>query len=172
MKVRGRLAVALLGAVVAGLAGLVLRRSLARFEIAEESMELALSPGDYVLATSSAEPRRGAIVIFPHPASSMHGPLIKRIVGLGGERIEIANGQVNVEGRPLAEPWANGPTLGTDSWLVGRDEVFVLGDNRASTSMDSRSFGPVPAATLEWRVVFRYWPPARLGGVADITAGE
>jgi signal peptidase I len=102
----------------------------------------------------------------------MHDPLVKRIVGLGGETIEIANGQVHVDGRPLAEPWANGPTLRPGRWSIDRDEVFVLGDNRASGSVDSRSFGPVATQTLRWRVAFRYWPAARFGLVADLAASE
>jgi signal peptidase I len=102
----------------------------------------------------------------------MHGPLVKRIVGLGGETVEIANGQVHVNGRPLAEPWADGPTLSSGEWSIGRDEVFVLGDNRASGSVDSRSFGPVATQTLQWRVAFRYWPAARFGRVADLAAPE
>lgn len=172
MKVRGRLVGGLLGALAVGTAGAILRRSVARFEVAEESMAPALLPGDYVLARSPGEPRRGAIVLFPHPDSTMHSHLVKRIVGLGGETIEIANGQLHVDGRPLAEPWAHGPTLASGRWSIGRSEVFVVGDNRTVGSVDSRSFGPIPATSLQWRVAFRYWPAARFGAVSDLAVSE
>ena len=45
--------------------------------------------------------------------------------------------------------------------------LTILGDNPAST--DSRTFGPVPASSVRWRVVFRYWPPGRFGVVGRLT---
>ncbi len=165
-----RVAGAAIGAALAAIAGALLRREFGRFEVAEESMAPALLPGDYLLTRRvSGSPLRGQIVVFPHPARHRFY-LTKRVVGLPGERIEISGGQVHVDGRPLAEPWADGPTLGDGSWDLEPGEVFVLGDRRALSADDGRSLGPIRAADIEWRAVLRYWPPDRLGRPAEAPA--
>lgn len=130
-----------------------------RFEVAEESMAPALRPGDYLVTRRLRTPGRGDLVVLPHPARTAFW-LVKRIVGLPGERVEIADGRVTVDGHPLP-PFLDLPTPGAGTWTVDGDEVFVLSDARARTQADSRTFGPVPAAGCR-RVVARYWPPGRL----------
>ena len=151
---------ALIGLVAIGIA--VAGGRVRRFEIAEHSMEPELKPGDYVIALKRRGPRRGQIVIFELPGVP-HFDVAKRIVGLGGERIQIANGQLHIDGAVLAEPWADGPTHSDGEWQVGAHQLFVLGDSRARSSGDSRTLGPIGAATATWRVVWRYWPPRRAG---------
>ncbi len=148
------------------LVGAALRGRLRRYAIAEGSMSPTLEHGDWTVARRlSSPPRRGAVVVFPHP----HGPddmeLVKRVVGLPGERIAIANGQVHVDDSVLAEPWADGPTLPDGEWTLGPDEVFVLGDARSSPSVDSRAFGPVDVRTVSWQVGARYWPLQSAGRI-------
>ena len=157
--------IALLAALaVLGSAGL--RARLRRYEIAERSMQPTLAPGDYVVATALTEsPERGDIVIFDHP----HRPgfeLVKRIVGLPGETIVIANGQIHADDAILAEPWADGPTRPDGKWELNPDQIFVLGDNRADSSGDSRWFGPVDTSRTGWKVIYRYWPTGSIGRVA------
>jgi len=143
--------------------GLLIGRDLARFAVAEESMAPALLPGDYLITRRLRQPpRRGEVVVFTHPArAGFH--LIKRIVAVGGESVEVADGQVIVNGRPLAEPWANGPTLGVGRWQLAPEEAFVLGDARSLSADDGRTLGPLAVSAIEWRAIFRYWPPTRLG---------
>lgn len=91
------------------------------------------------------------------------------MVGLPGERLEIKDGLVLVNGRPLNEVY---PTAlpGSDRACasnygpeaVPRDSVFVLGDNRCN-SEDSRFFGFVPIKNIVGRALAVYWPPDRLG---------
>lgn len=127
-------------------------------------MAPTLEHGDWIVARRlTSLPRRGAIVVFPHPHRPME--LVKRVVGLPGERITVTNGQVHVGESVLAEPWADGPTLPDGEWTLGPNEVFVLGDARASTSVDSRAFGPVDAGTVTWQVGARYWPPRSIGRI-------
>jgi signal peptidase I len=109
-------------------------------------------------------PRRGDIVVLHDPTG---GPelLIKRVVGLPGERVTMSDGRVYIDGAPLDEPYLSQPTLGQGrSWLIPPLSVFVMGDNRGA-SRDSRVFGPVPMEQIIGRAMFRYWPPAGIGMV-------
>jgi signal peptidase I len=109
-------------------------------------------------------PRRGDVVVLRDPGG---GPemLIKRVIGLPGERVTVANGRVFVDGEQLEEPYLEQSTQGGGrSWLVPPLHVFVMGDNRGA-SRDSRSFGPVPLSTVVGRALFRYWPFGTAGPV-------
>ncbi|MCX7706657.1 MAG: signal peptidase I [Anaerolineae bacterium] len=107
-------------------------------------------------------PRRGDVVVLHDPAGSPE-LLIKRVIGLPGERVTIANGRVFVDGRPIEEPYLTQETQGNGrSWTVPPFTVFVMGDNR-SASRDSRVFGPVPLEQIVGRAVFRYWPLSEVG---------
>lgn len=102
-------------------------------------------------------PRRGDIVVLRDPDG---GPdlLIKRVIGLPGERVMVADGRVYVDGVALDEPYLTEVTTGGGrSWMVPPMHVFVMGDNR-NASRDSRVFGPVPLENIVGRAVFRYWP--------------
>lgn len=125
-------------------------------------MEPTLLPGDYVVATHRGDPpARGDIVIFPHPDQADF-ELVKRVVGLPGETVTIADGRLLVDGAVVPEPWAHGVTTPDGSWSL-RNEVFVLGDQRTRSDADSRSIGPLPTTRAVWRVALRYWPPRRTG---------
>jgi len=102
-------------------------------------------------------PRRGDVVTFDLPGEEI--PLIKRVVALPGETVEVRGGQVFIDGELLEEPWITqlgGP--GYPSTVVPPLHVFVLGDNRPS-SRDSRYFGPVSLEQIIGRALFVYWPP-------------
>lgn len=107
-------------------------------------------------------PRRGDVVVLRDPAGSPE-LLIKRVVGLPGERVTLADGRVYVDGTPIDEPYLDQPTKGSGrSWVVPPFHVFVMGDNR-SASRDSRTFGAVPMEELVGRALFRYWPLEEIG---------
>lgn len=143
------------GLVAAAIA--LIRTRLRRYAIAEHSMQPALGAGDWVLARRVAGPlERGDIVVFGHRGRPRF-ELVKRVVGLPGEHVSIAAGEVTTDGR-AADTWATGPTLPDGSWRLGPDEVFVLGDNRASSSGDSRALGPIPVAHIGWVIWCRYRP--------------
>ncbi len=101
-------------------------------------------------------PRRGDVVIVDVPGEDE--PLIKRVVALSGEMVEVRGGQVWINGELLEERWTTqqgGPNY--PSTLVPPLHVFVLGDNRGS-SRDSRSFGAVSVDRLVGRAWLLYWP--------------
>jgi len=112
------------------------------------------------LAYRLTDPRRGEVVVLANPRGE--GPaLIKRIVGLPGETIEIVDGQVLSDGRRLDEPYLV-YDRGDSDWgprILGGDEYFVLGDNR-NNSNDSRSFGPVKESLFIGKAWFSIWPPS------------
>ncbi len=133
------------------------RTRLRRYAIAEHSMQPALAAGDWVLARRVTGPlRRGDIVVFEHPGRPRF-ELVKRVIGLPGEQVAVAAGEVMIDGGAV-DTWAAGPTLPDGTWRLGLDEVFVLGDNRALSSGDSRALGPIPAAVIGWVIWCRYRP--------------
>lgn len=143
------IAIAAVGTVVA------LRR-VRPFPVAVEgpSMAPTLRADEYVVAVRPRRLRRGDIVVVRPPE---HGfEMVKRVVGLPGEKVEVSDGLVRVDGRPLAEPYGHGSGA-AGAWSLGDGEYVVLGDDR-SLSTDSRSFGPLRREAIIGVVVLRYWP--------------
>jgi signal peptidase I len=109
-------------------------------------------------------PRRGDIVVLHDPTGGTE-LLIKRVVGLPGERVTMSDGRVYIDGVALTEPYLSQSTFGNGrTWLVPPLTVFVMGDNRGA-SRDSRVFGPISLDQIVGRAIFRYWPPAEIGSV-------
>jgi len=180
------------------------------FRIPSESMLPTLRPGDHLFVNKLVygarlpwgelrlpglrAPRRGDVVVFRTRPSAGPSPfLVKRIVGLPGDRVRGRDGRLWVNGVPV-EQWPTGavwidgggtPLSGQRESLDGREHAvlddpgrvvapfervvpegryFVLGDNRDHSS-DSRSFGAVPFADLVGPVAFLYW-----SGVAGVQA--
>jgi signal peptidase I len=101
-------------------------------------------------------PYRNDIVVVDLPG--MDEMLVKRIVGLPGETIELRNGYVLIDGQPLKESFPHELSLqNLPPIRLGPLEYFVLGDNR-DNSNDSRSFGPIHRESIIGRVWLRYWP--------------
>lgn len=146
------------------------------FKIPSESMETTLLVGDHVIVNkfvygqggneSSMFPfeeiERGDLVVFRYPANP-DVDFVKRVIGLPGETIEIANKSVWVDGQRLEEPYVRlqdrkrmpkrddfGPLT------LGPDEFFVLGDHR-DESNDSRYWGPVSRELIMGRPELIYW---------------
>lgn len=130
-------------------------------------MSPALLHGDCVLARRAdglaRAPERGTQVVIAAPGVS-DGHMIKRIVGLPGERIRFEDGLLFIDSARLVERYLHGmpsnPGLGAATWTLGGDECFALGDNRAH-STDSRHYGPVRLRQIEGRLLWRVWPPFR-----------
>lgn len=108
-------------------------------------------------------PRRGDIVVINSPGQGEM--LIKRVVGLPGETIEVRSGRVYVNGKLLDEPWATKPGGGRyGPETIPPLHVFVLGDNRGASN-DSRNFGPVEIDHVVGHAWLSYWPPKHVGFV-------
>jgi signal peptidase I len=123
-----------------------------------------------------AAPQRGDIIIFRPPdrlTKMLQGALkidqktvfVKRVIGLPGETIEVKQGRVYVNRRPLAEPYIpDPPTYVWDPVTVPTDSYIVLGDNR-NNAFDSHYWGAVPRALVVGKVFWRHWPPERFGPI-------
>lgn len=137
----------------------------ARIRVDGYSMEPTLQSGEFVVVNKLAyllgEPEIGDVIVFHYPRDPEQ-EYIKRVIGLPGDRIQIAAGQVVVNGQLLEEPYIAAPPSYQTEWLVPEDSLFVLGDNRNNSS-DSHNWGPVPMENVIGKAVFIYWPPEEWG---------
>ena len=93
--------------------------------------------------------------------------LVKRVIGMGGDKISIDNGIVYRNGEKLDEPYLNEQVTNKDKYndvVVPAGTVFMMGDNRLS-SKDSRSFGCVPIEKVNGHVLIRVWPLNKIGNL-------
>ncbi len=174
--------------VVAVILALFIRTFMVQaFKIPTGSMQPNLLIGDHLLVNKlvyspsfgpledlllgKREIARGHVVVFKYPDEPARD-FIKRVIGLPGERIEIRDKIVYVDGKPLDEPYAHfieqplrsdDPEYGLygerDSWgpeLVPPGQLFVMGDNR-DNSRDSRFWGFLPLDQVKGRALLVYW---------------
>jgi signal peptidase I len=153
------------------------------YRIEGGSMETTLLPDQYVLIDKLtphwAPYARGDIVVLDPPSTAddpTGTPFIKRVIGLPGDRVQLRNGSVFVNGKAIDEPYvyaAGGIAQTTDptggglsEWLVPQGDLFVLGDHRQD-SADSRLFGPIEISHVIGRAWLRYWPVTTFGILAS-----
>ncbi|MEB3179697.1 MAG: signal peptidase I [Nostocaceae cyanobacterium] len=128
-----------------------------------------------------AVPQRGDIVVFSPTkelqSENYHDAFIKRVIGLPGEKVELKNGRVYINNKPLLEGnyLSDQQRTSIDVCTSGKQPPFlsqpvtippnsylVLGDNRGS-SYDSRCWGIVPRDNIIGRAVIRFWPLNTVG---------
>lgn len=145
------------------------------YKVQQQSMEHTLEPEQYVLV-DKLTPRfdtykRGDIVVFTPPPAWVQDdgtPFIKRVIGLGGDSVEVRDGGVLINGIKIDEPYLYVDTPGDPSqpttvsgdvhrWVVSAGDLFLMGDHRLN-SEDSRTFGEVPVGQVIGRAWLRYWP--------------
>jgi len=105
-------------------------------------------------------PQRGDVVVVQVWPDKT--PLIKRVIAVAGETVEIRNGHTFINGQPLNEPWVT--YFGGQNYpasQIPNGYIFIEGDNRAA-SQDSRAFGPVPLKNVIGRAWLIYWPPKQI----------
>jgi len=108
--------------------------------------------------------QRGDIVVFRYPRDPAKS-FIKRVIGVAGDHVRIADGHVFLNGKMLEENYVPSVYQDERSYpeiVVPPDSYFVLGDHR-SLSNDSRDFGPVDASYIYGKAVFGYWPVDKVG---------
>ena len=130
--------------------------------VQSHSMAPALQDGALVLTRRldrRATLRRGDVVVADSRELGRH--VVKRIVGLPGETVAFEAGQVHIDGRPLAEPYASRSVF-TDTFHVPAGHYLLLGDHRAASS-DSRSWRLpyIARQDIVGRLVGRGWAPWR-----------
>jgi signal peptidase I len=131
------------------------------------SMQPNLYRGDRLMTEKISylfhPPQRGDVVIVERPGNEK--TLVKRVIAVAGEVVEVRKGHALINGQPVEEPWVThfgGPDYGPI--VVPAEHVFILGDNRA-VSRDSRAIGPVLEDAVRGRVWLVYWPPGQVKSV-------
>ena len=123
------------------------------------SMYPTLAPGEYVLCDRFAyrrrPPRRGEVVLARGQGGGL--TMVKRVVAVPGDRVELDDGALVVNGSTARESVLSGAR---GAWALGEDEWFLLGD-AMDVSTDSRAFGPVPRRAIEAQAWLVCWPVAR-----------
>lgn len=115
--------------------------------------------------------QRGDIVVIISDELGSKTPLVKRIIGVAGDVIDItAEGYITVNGTVLNETYISAPILPNHRgsveypYTVTAGHVFVVGDNR-NLSLDSRDLGELPCENIIGKAVVRIWPLSKLGGL-------
>ena len=141
------------------------------YSIPSGSMIPTLEVGDRVVVSKlNTDPGRGDIIVFDRPANDpapdADAPevLIKRVIGLPGERVTAVDGQVYIDGKPLREDYLPDGTRTeiSNPITVPDGELLVMGDNR-QYSQDGRVFGPISKDLIVGRAILRIWPLDRFG---------
>lgn len=142
------------------------------FIVSGASMDPTFADGEYLIVDQISrrisDPERESVIIFKYPKDTTKF-FIKRVIGLPGETVEIADGDITIfskdypDGLKLNEPYIDEANKKTDDLTVvlGKGEYFVLGDNRLG-SLDSRAWGPVPEKLIVGRPLVRLLPFDRL----------
>jgi signal peptidase I len=145
------------------------------YHVPTGSMRPTILEGDRFLAAKFhyriSEPERGEIAVFrpPETARPWLGErvprLVKRIVAVEGDVVEMKAGALFVNGLPAEEPYLDAhASYSMGPIRVPPDHVLVLGDNR-DNSLDGHIWGFLPESHLKARVFARYWPLGRVGRV-------
>ena len=156
---------------------LVINIVSARVRVDGISMQPTLQDGEFVLINRLAYKfgsyTRGDIIVFRPPLfppqgfwrsllglpniSDNYEDYIKRVIGLPGDRVQISQGVVYINGTQLLEPYIAAPPNYTGEWTVPAGDIFVLGDNRNNSS-DSHAWGFLPEKNVLGKAVLVYWP--------------
>jgi len=151
-------------------------KGLRFFAVESISMEPTLFGGDRLVAIRETQYRRGDIVIVRDPQDPK-GYLVKRVIGLSGDVVEVRAGAVFLNGQYLSEPYRPEPIeYSLAPYAVPPDEIFVLGDN-SNRSVDSHNWnaayrdsgtinpGSLPRVSVIARAIYQYYPVGRVGTV-------
>lgn len=161
------------------------------FWIPSESMLPTIEVNDRVMVNKLAynwgQPQRGDVVVFRDPREEEveesipeavvrsvleavgirtrgRDDLIKRVIGLPGETVEVRDNHIVINGTPIEEPYLPEVFMPDEPPItLGEGEVFVMGDNR-NASFDSRRFGPIPLDDLVGEAFVTIWPISHFGG--------
>lgn len=146
----------------------------ARIRVDGFSMLPTLQSHQYVLVNRLAyrlgSPQTGDVIVFHYPRDPEQ-EYIKRVIGLPGDRVQIANGEVMVNGMLIDEPYIADAPLYQTEWTVPENSLFVLGDNRNNSS-DSHNWGPVPMEYVVGKAVLIYWPLENWGLIAGTETAQ
>lgn len=138
------------------------------------SMQPTLWEGEKLIinkiSMSFTGPKRGEVIVLHDPSmgKGRKDYLVKRVIGIPGDTVEVRDHNVYVNGKMIEEPYIDTPMEDSDfaPVTVENDSYFVLGDNRhAGASKDSRYFGSVPQERIVGKAVYIWWPFTKLNSL-------
>lgn len=164
----------LLNILIAAFISILLVRYVASaYKIEGNSMASVLKDQERVIISKigvqNGNIKRFEIVVLRKP-DEPDKSIIKRVIGLPGEIIEIRDGEVYIDSKKIVQPFLTEKrdtlfkSIHLSPLLIRNGHYFVIGDNR-QVSIDSRSFGEVPGKYIYGRAIFRYWPLSRFGNI-------
>lgn len=136
------------------------------------SMEPTLKEKEWLFVNKivymTGHPKRGDVVILKDPELTNVDRqfLVKRVVAIAGDKVEIRSGKLYVNGEYVQEPYTDNRIEDGDRgpFVVEENRYFVMGDNRhRGASKDSRIFGSVEAGLIQGRADFILWPFGKVG---------
>lgn len=150
---------------------LMVRYVVSAYKIEGNSMNTMLKNHERILISKLVVKKgnlnRFDIIVFRKP-DEPEKSIIKRIIGLPEEIIEIKDGEVYINSIKLHQPFLlkeeNKGSRDFKPLLIRRRHYFLMGDNR-KISRDSRDFGEVPLNYIYGKAFFRYWPLSRFGKI-------
>jgi signal peptidase I len=141
--------------------------------VLQHSMEPTLAENDSLLIEKITPKlhlfKRGSIVTINMDGDGLKRTIIKRIIGLPGDHIEISEGKVLVNGEILEENYIKGSftkqssTSKYNNLIVPEDTIYVLGDNRSAMIVDSRTDGPIQYKAIQGNAFIRIYPFNKIG---------
>jgi len=137
------------------------------FMVSGDSMLPTFTNNNYLIVNQLSQHLGGdldryEVVVFKYPGDDTKF-YIKRLIGLPGERVVVANGEVTIyneeypEGLPINSDYAQGRTIGSSDLTLSETEYFVMGDNRENSS-DSRFWGALPEDNIVGSPLIRVFP--------------
>ncbi|MCC6454814.1 MAG: signal peptidase I [Caldilineaceae bacterium] len=147
---------------------LLIRQVVQNYRIESHSMEPNFYEGQFILVNKLAyrlgSPERGDVLVFHNP-NNVDEDYIKRVIGLPGDNLDIHDGTVFINGKPLVEEYPIHEIPRSSTYgpvVIEPDHLFVMGDNRPQ-SQDSRSFGQLSEDLIVGKAWVRVWPFDKFG---------
>jgi signal peptidase I len=147
---------------------LLIRQVVQNYRIESHSMQPNFYEGEFILVNKLAyrlgAPERGDVLVFHNP-NNVEEDYIKRIIGLPGDTVDIHDGRVFINGKPLMEEYPINEIPRASTYgpiVIEPDHLFVMGDNRPQ-SQDSRVFGQLPEDLIVGKAWVRVWPFNKFG---------
>ena len=151
-----------------------------RTVVSGESMEDTLHDAESLLIDKISyrftDPKRYDIIVFYPKGRDVDEYYVKRIYGLPGETIQIKGNDIFINGEKIDDPYAKDSMstggIANETYKLGKDEYFVLGDHRSvsqdsrftpETSNDKNAPGPVKFENISGKVILRIWPLSKFG---------
>lgn len=140
----------------------IFHATVASFKVYGSSMYPSIAPGEYIIVSKASyfvkQPQRGEVIVF-HSPRDPKTDLIKRVIAVPGDTIEIKSGTVFINDLAINEPYiSEPPKYDVYSQEIIDDNFFVLGDNRNNSS-DSHGGWTVPHQYIVGKAWITYWPP-------------